>query len=278
MVAKAAGVNSQDINAAMTETELLTIFHMRLGRVQSSLEVERFTADLYRSNHALMRTALFSVHAIATKAGAPRSARAAVQAAYDRQLAEIAQMFPVFFIFESAFRAFVAARLAAVYGNDLWWDPVRVAVQTGADPLEIVSLGGRSAKRDVVDTLTHLLRSLKLRALPDLRGTYDLLEVGTLAHVGRMISGHWADIAPALRSGGALSLTSANFADQFNKVRNARNDAYHHRPVPERLKVVAAAERLLDLLDVHLGKRLKDLRSMAPEDLPSLIAAEPRHG
>ena len=39
------------------------------------------------------------------------------------------------------------------------------------------------------------------------------------------------------------------------RVRKARNDAYHHRVVEGRTEVVSAAERFVDLLNIHLGDR-----------------------
>ncbi|WP_343698943.1 hypothetical protein [Caulobacter sp.] len=260
------------------EQLLLDTFRYRLGGTRPVLEVERFEADLYRSNHALMKAALLEAQSIAARLGPAKDVRAAVLALYDTRLAEIAQMFPVFFVFESAYRAFTAARLTAVYGDDLWWDPVRQALLAKSDPQSVPALGGRPAKRDVIDALSHLLKGLKDPGMRQLRGTYDLLEAGTLTHVGRLISSHWTDIEPVFSQSGPLPLTSANFSDQFNKVRNARNDAYHHRLIRDRVKVAAIVERLLDLLDVHLGDRLDRLAKVQVAGLPVHVPQVPRHG
>ncbi len=260
------------------ERQLLETFRYRLGGTRTVLEVERFEADLYRANHALIKSALIEAQAIAARLGAARDARAAVLALYDARLAEIAQMFPVFFIFESAYRAFTAARLAAVYGDDLWWEPIRQAVLAGSDPRNIASLAGKPAKRDAVDAITHLLKTLRTPDMHALGGTYDLLEAGTLTHVSRLISAHWADVEPVLRQSSQPHLTSANFSDQFIKVRNARNDAYHHRLIRDRAKVVLGAERLLDLLDVHLGDRIDRLSKVQITPLQTLVSLAPRHG
>lgn len=108
-------------------------------------------------------------------------------------------------------------------------------------------------------------------------GTYDLLEAGTLGHVGRLIAANWTEIEPTFHRDGHPPLTASNFRDQFNKVRLARNDAYHHRMIAGRSKVVATAERLLDLLDAHLGNRVDALQNAPIQPLAFTTAVEARH-
>lgn len=254
MVSDRANVNSRKVNEAMTADDLTTRFRTRWGATLPLVEVERFTSDLYQTNHALMHAALVEAQDIAKRAGPPRDARGAVNALYDIRLAELAQMFPVFFIFESAFRSFAAARLAVAYGNDLWWDPVRQALLANANPRNITKLGSKPARRDTLDAVTHLLKSVG-NGMGSLEGTYDLLEAGTLGHVQRLIAANWAEIEPALHQP-SPPLTAGNFRDRFDKVRIARNDAYHHRLITGRARVATTAEELLALLDTHLAERL----------------------
>lgn len=259
-------VNSRKVNEAMTADDLIQRFRTRWGAPQPLVEVERFTSDLYQANHALMHAALVEAQDIAKRVGPPRDARGAVTALYDVRLAELSQMFPVFFIFESAYRSFAAARLAVTYGNDLWWAPVRQALLTNADPRHITRLGSKPARRDTIDAVTHLLRSVG-NGMTDLESTYDLLEAGTLGHVQRLISANWTDIEPALQQP-SPPLTAANFRDRFDKVRIARNDAYHHRLIRGRTRVATTAEELLGLVDTHLAERIARVAAAPLKALP----------
>lgn len=261
----------------MNPGDLLETFRVRLGATQSSVQVTLFQADLARANLDVMRAALREVQSIAGRAGAPRNARDAVVARYNTHLAEIAQFFPVLFIFESAFRSFTAARLSLAYGDDQWWQPVRDAVVQGRDPLTLRRLGNLSARRDVIDTVAHLVRSMGRNAA-GIATCYDLLEGGTLAHVERLIASHWSLIGSALRQPQVPApVTAAGFGDLFKIVRNARNDAYHHRMIGNRARAIGIAERLLDMLDISLATRIQALDAATIAPLPFAIQTQSRH-
>jgi hypothetical protein len=256
----------------MNPTDLTEIFRTRLGATQSRLQVDLFVADLARANLDLMEAALKEARAIAARAGPPLHARDAVVALYNVKLAELSQLFPVFFVFESAFRAFTAARLALVYGDDQWWKPVRDALVQNRNLRTLHRLGTGPARRDVVDTVAHLLRGMGLGATR-VGTSYDLLEGGTLAHVERLINSHWSQIDQALRHDPAQTpLTAAGFGNLFKAVRNARNDAYHHRSIQHRSRVIAIVEQLLDMLDISLEARLTAVTTVS---LPPLVFAIP---
>src|ERR1700735_3244146 len=261
----------------MNPAELMGIFTTRLGAVQPPAQIDLFSADLMHANLDLMNAALKEACAIAARGSAPRNAREAVLALYNIKIAEVSQLFPLFFVFESAFRSFTAARLAIVYDDDQWWRPVRDAVTSGSSLRALHRLGGQAARRDVTDTVAHLIRGMG-PAAARIATSYDLLEGGTLAHVERLINSHWSQIDHVLRHNPAApKLTAAAFMDLFRVVRTARNDAYHHRSVAHRPRVVAIAERLLDMLDISLNARMTRIGAAAISPLSFALPIKARH-
>ncbi|WP_311271319.1 hypothetical protein [Sphingobium sp. WCS2017Hpa-17] len=262
----------------MNPSDLAEIFRTRLGATQPKLQIELFDADLMRSNLDLMDASLKEARAIAVRAGAPQNARDAVMALYNVKLAELSQLFPIFFLFESAFRTFTAARLKAIYGDDQWWRPIRDALTMNRDLRRLHRLGNLPARRDVVDTVAHLLNGMG-RGAARVTTSYDLLEGGTLAHVERLIASHWSAVDQALRHNPTQAkLTGTTFNNLFKLVRNARNDAYHHRSVQHRARVVVIVEQLLDLLDMSLTLHVTAVEKAPIAKLNFSIAVEPRHG
>lgn len=261
----------------MQPSDLAEIFRTRLGSIQTRSQVELFEGDLLRSNLDLMDVSLKEARAMAAAAGAPEHARDAVMTIYRSKLAELAQLFPVFFVFESAYRSFVAARLSVLYGDDQWWKPVRDAFSQGRDPHTLRHLGNLPARRDVVDTVFHLIKGMGPGAA-GVDSCYDLLEGGTLSHVERLIAKHWTAVDSILRHDPAKpKLTSATFGDLFRIVRLARNDAYHHRSVRQHARVVAIVEQLLDMLDMSLSAHLEAIASASVPPLRFAVATQPRH-
>lgn len=262
----------------MDSVEQVRFFRSRLGRILPGLQADLFAADLTRANLDVMDAALKQVAAAATAAGSPpRDARAAVWAEYDRRLAEIAQLFPVFFTFESAWRSLMAVLLAGHYGADDWWQPIRASVLAGRPASTVAMLGGAPARPEVVDTVARMLRPMG-RSLAHVSGSYGLLQAGTLGNVETLIERHWSTVRSALRTTTAVgSPTLAQFMVMFGRVRNARNDAYHHRVVAQRVRVVAAAETLLDLVDVHLGDHVVRVEAVHPAPFTLQVGREPRH-
>jgi|SRR5436305_1619749 len=275
---KASKVNVWEFEPVMNPSDLAEIFRTRLGATQPKLQIELFDADLMRSNLDLMYASLKEARAIAARAGAPQNARDAVMALYNVKLDELSQLFPVFFLFESAFRTFTAARLKTVYGDDEWWKPIRDALAANRDLRRLHRLGNLPARRDVVDTVAHLLTGMG-RGAARVVTSYDLLEGGTLAHVERLIDAHWSAVDQALRHDPTQAkLTGTTFTNLFKVVRNARNDAYHHRSVQHRARVVAIAEQLLDMLDMSLRTHVIAVAKAPVPQLTFAIAVEPRHG
>lgn len=257
-----------------------TFFGNKLGATLPPLRIAAFERDLLTANLALMDAALQQVAATARTVGAsPRDARAAVWAEYDRRVADIQRLFPVFFTFESAWRTLSAAVLRQRYGgDDGWWHPVRAAMAAGSGVSRVGYLGGVPARNEVVRRVENILRNQPTADLHRMATSYDLLEVCTLGDVSWMIDRHWSAVASTFSATALPAPTSAIFADLFRRVREARNDAYHHRPVSDGQKVIAAAERLLDLVDVHLGARVATTSSAALGAFAFAVLRQPRHG
>lgn len=261
----------------MNSADLAERFRTRLGSTLPPFEVDLFRADLARANLDLMAAALEDTRQIVARAGPPHNPRDAVLARYNLKLAEIAQLFPIFFIFESAFRSFASARLALSYGDDQWWKPIRDTVARRGNLHSLHRLGNQPARRDVVDTVTHLIKGMGPGAAAVVT-TYDLLEGGTLAHVERLIKANWTAIEAAFRQpAGRPPFTQRSFNDQFRLVRNARNDAYHHRTVSNRSRVLEIMEQLLDLLDISLDARLQAISNARLAPLQFSIPIGPHH-
>lgn len=256
----------------------LEFFRTRFGRMPTKLQLDIFRADLARLNLDIMSAALKQAEAVVQSTKRPpRDVRLAVLAQYEWIVASIGQLFPVFFIFESAWRSYSAARLSLIYGGDHWWHDVRDAIAQKRDPLLVTKLGGFHAKREVVILVSRILAPVPSPAT--LTTTYDLMAESTLAHVEKLIGRHWTDMASPFSGPARLNVpTLGRFEALFTKVRRARNDAYHHRTVSDRAGVVSAVEQLLDLLDLHLGDRVASLGAVQLPALSFKLTKEARHG
>lgn len=253
-------------------------FRNRLGRIPSRLEQQAFQTELARLNLNVMWAALKATEAVAQQTKrAPKDPRAAVLAQYERIAAAIAQLFPVFFIFESAWRPYVAARLLLIHGGEGWWHDVRDAVARGDDPYAVSTLGTRPARTEVVKSLVHILGALSQPGR--LNTTYELVEEASLSHLEFLIDRHWTEMShPFSRTIALGTATSQQFGALFKRVRRARNDAYHHRVVSDRAAVLAAAEQLVDLLDIHLETRVMGITNSGLPQLLFKVLKETRHG
>lgn len=255
----------------------LEFFRTRLGRLQPKAVLDAFNTDLARTNLDVMWAALRDTEALVQQTKrAPKDPRAAVLARYERAAASIAQLFPVFFVFESAWRTYVSTRMVLIHGGEGWWYEVRDLIKQGVSVPEVATLGTRPARGEVVRTLVHILSGTARPA--DLTTTFELLEVASLKHLEVLIDRHWSDMAHPFTSTPLLGRpTSDRFRNLFVRVRKARNDAFHHRVVSGREEVVNAAEQLLDLLDIHLGERVTGISGVHLAPLTFKALAEARH-
>jgi hypothetical protein len=261
-----------------TPDEQLEFFRTKLGKTQPRQPLDLFRADLMRSNLDVMWAALKAAEAFVqrTKRAAPDS-RQAVLHNYDVAAAAIAQMYPVFFVFESAWRTYVATRLDVIYGGRDWWHGVRDLVAQGADTSCVATLGTLPARPSVVRLLTQILSMIPRPS--DLETTFELTEQATLKGLEGLIDHHWTDMSQPFTDTMSLGrTTSTQFLSLFKRVRDARNDAFHQRVVANRADVVKAAEQLVDLLNVHMGDRVAAIAGAKVAPLQFTVVREKRHG
>lgn len=261
---------------------LLEQFRTRLGVTPTRIQLELFSADLARSSHELMGATLKELEHRVSRDAPCANLRDLVIDTYRRKLAEQARLFPVFFLFETAFRSYSVARLESIYQTDEWWRPIHTALSVGTDVRKIKSLNGVNVSRATIRTVEHILTGPGGGGLRQVASGYDLVASGTMAHVGQFIDQHWGHMVAALnpkhKSRPQGRLTSQEFTGLFNRVRNARNDLFHHRSVSGQGRVIEIIEELLDLLDIHLGDTYRKIAASNVMPLGFKILIEPRHG
>ncbi|NKM42075.1 hypothetical protein GFL68_28200 [Rhizobium laguerreae] len=185
-------------------------------------------------------------------------------------------------MFETAYRSYSVARLESIYRTDEWWRPVEIALASGNDLRQINKINGSTVSRATVKTIEHILTGPGSGGLRRVGSGYELLASGTMAHVGQMIEQHWCHMISALnpkhkhRPQGRM--TSQEFMGLFNRVRNARNDLFHHRLVSGQDRLIEIVEELLDLLDIHLGDTYGKIAASNVTPLAFKIPVEMRHG
>lgn len=256
---------------------LVAFFCHKLGRMIPKALRETFEADLARTNLELMAAALLKAEAIALIASRPmKDPRAVVLANYERIVGEISQLFPVFLTFESAWRSYVTQRLTVIYGGDDWWRELRDRLEAGLDTSQVGQLGTRPASFQKVKLVSYILENSSNRS--DITTSTQLLQSASLKNLEDLIDLHWSDMSDGFSDMSLNSnLTSGGFRERFAVVRKARNDAYHHRTVSQRPKLLAAAEQLLDLLDMHLGARVEGIAKLDLPELSFNIVRTDRH-
>ncbi|MBB3810578.1 hypothetical protein [Pseudochelatococcus contaminans] len=260
---------------------LTALFAYGLGVQPTRAQIELFEADLSRSSLELIYDSLREIRGSGIRGQTGLDLRSVVFAVYARKLAEISRLFPIFFVFESSFRAFVAGRLAAIYGADDWWRPIDRAVRNSSDPLLLRTLNGQPVARSTLRTVSRVLCSVRDAGAPSPNTGYDVISSGTMATVGSLIEQHWGDMIDSFHSGHMYRphgrLTKTEFGELFKRVRLARNEAYHHRSVPAQARVVEIAEELLDFLDVHLEHSCRNVNAARLTPLRFKVQKEPRH-
>ncbi len=250
----------------------LDMFNTRLGRVPMRMESELFAADLARTSHELLEPALKEMAAKAAISPLGRDLRDQALAVFHRKLAEQSRLFPLLFIFETAFRAYVAARLETIYSTDDWWKPIEAEILAQRDPMALSTLNGVRAPRPMLRTVEHILREAATAGRHTFSTGYDVVAAGTMAHVGRLIGQHWTEMAsafnPVHKSRPQGRMTSFEFRQHFTLVREARNDLYHHRVVSRQKRVMEVIEELISMLDLDVGEVYADIVAAPLGPLP----------
>ncbi|WP_146208008.1 hypothetical protein [Azospirillum sp. TSH64] len=225
-----------------------------------------------RANIDLLRNALKELRGAiksAQKQGNPMQIGARLDRVYHRKVAEQAQLFPVLHEFESGYRCHVAAWMEDHYKTRNWWSGVLEAAQGLAGYSAFKGINGRSVSFGIYDSINALLRGIdgpnfERGKVQKASSGIHLLQLSTLSDLERLTFEHWTDISKSLRStlSDGSPLTEAVFKGMFKRVREARNDCYHHNEVAKRLEIVSNAEQLLALIGTHLESAV-DLVNMS---------------
>jgi hypothetical protein len=169
-------------------------------------------------------------------------------------------LFPVFHEFESGYRSRVAAWMENHYGTSIWWSEVLVALKNGNGYMDFKGLiNGKRVSSNIFDAIGSLLRSvdgiqLERNRLAAMDDGFHLLQLSTLSDLEKLMFEHWTDFSKTLPSklANGNPLNKEVFKGMFRRVREARNDCYHHKEVAKRHEIVSNAEQLLVLIGVHL--------------------------
>ncbi|TQX82146.1 MULTISPECIES: hypothetical protein [Rhizobium] len=194
-----------------------------------------------------------------------------VHKAYNRRLAEMGRLYPLFNIFESSFRSFLAHTMDEVHGSSYWWKPAYDIEILRSDPHHhsdpgISHIGTLRISLDLSNAVHDFARSIAMskeaRILVDEGGgTMDLIQFTKLNDLERLIGADWIRIKDSFAVAPSFGVTT--FLNQFEKVRHARNKIFHHRDISEKAAIVTIAEELLDLIGVHLKSLYEDAAHVA---------------
>lgn len=247
--------------------------------------IASFERDLACANPSLMKASLLEVKDAGKLKGVrDAEVRGVIFSVYNRKLAEQSRMFPVFHAFETAFRSILAIQLEALYGAPDWWRPIEHKLRRGERLSPLTRIDGKPMSQDALATLGHLLRSeldrpdgaTKLVSLTD---GYGLMAVANLQHVQKLFVQHWGPLLSVFRANraGSPPMTKQVFDDQFSKIREARNDVYHHNSTRDLGRVTEIVEDLLDRLDINLSFTMTQVSAAKPRPITFRMPREARH-
>jgi hypothetical protein len=210
----------------------------------------------------------------------PDEWRARIFEVYNRKVAEHAQLFPIFHTFETAFRSTVAVTLEEYYRHPRWWRGIYEQLRKGNPATTIEKIGGMPITRDAAHLIGEIIfsidgESLQKSSVNNFVNGYEFVECCDIGHIRQLIEKHWSAFSP--RFSGTKRLTLNDFQKKFNRVRDARNDVYHHKSVARLAGVVATAEELLDYLNCSIGFVYRKITESTAASLKFLLPIEARH-
>jgi hypothetical protein len=255
----------------------------------SQNQIDAIEKFLPGANLQLLRHSLKELRAVAQRP-APNDLCGLLHRVYHRKLAEQAALHPVFHVFESAFRTWLSLWMESHYGLTKWWDTVLQDVQASLAPgaltrtQPLLVINGRSTTSETARVLRNLIRNvegdgLNQNALIKCSDGHDVFSLAKMSDIEEMIFHHWPDLKsglPKTLPDGA-PLDHSVFKDMFRRVRLARNLAYHHKEISDRKVIFDLAERLLDLIDVHLGDALESVANSVVKNHPFSIQCAVHH-
>lgn len=236
---------------------LLDFFQKDLNFTPTAGQVDQFELDLALVSPSLMRAALKEAKAgTALQNGNFAEKRAAILAIYYRKVAEHAQLFPIFHTFETAFRSLVAVEMESIYGMPNWWLPIFNVLRKGNPAHSITQIRGVPISKNTANRIGAIIfaiegEKLQRNIIGALADGYEFVELCDLSHISGLITHHWSHFGPRFFSAPRV-MTQQEFGAKFVKVREARNDIYHHKSIARMTDVVSSAEELLGRLNCSL--------------------------
>ena len=265
---------------------LRKLFAEHLNFTPTPSQILSFEKDLTRVSPSLMQASILEVkNSGAMTRVPPREARAAIFGVYNRKLAEQSRMFPVFHIFETSFRSLLAVELEAEYGGvPDWWRPVELSLRQNIPPVPLVRVSGKAMSQDGHKALVSLIKSIMERrggsnTLSNAKDGYDLFAIAYLQHIQSLAIEHWGAITRSFRTSvrGKPPVTKTQFNDYFAKIRDVRNEVYHHNSTSDMNRVVAIIEDMLDRVDINLAFSLRQVTASTPRAFTLTVLPEHRH-
>jgi hypothetical protein len=242
--------------------------------------VDLFEADLALVSPHLMLGALKEVSA-SLKGRQVKEYREIIFGVYNRKVAEHAQLFPIFHSFETAFRSTVCVELERYYGQSQWWESVYRVLRRGVAPTTITCIGGRTLPKDTAHLIGEIIwhidgQNLQRNIVSTLTDGYRFTEQCKLSQIEKLIVHHWSVFGPAFAKH-PRKLTRKDFQAKFSRVREARNEVYHHQSLSRMNQLVSVAKELLDYLDFSLGFVHHKIMTTRMPALKFAVPVESRH-
>lgn len=237
------------------------------------------------SNIELLRHSLKELRAVAKRKD-QTDLPTRLHKVYHRKLAEQASLYPILHIFESAYRTKLAFWMEEQFRTMRWWLPhlarLRELDKLGrAEQVESINkIPITHGTGRVIENLIKNVEGDRLdRGILDNATGHEVLSLAKMSDVEELIHEQWAVIKgklPSVLLNGS-PLDEAVFKGKFKRVREARNQAYHHREVVKRNEIAGVAEELLDLIDVHLCSALDFVAHAGVKGPKSMVQRAARH-
>src|SRR5258706_16204030 len=88
-------------------------------------------------------------------------------------------------------------------------------------------LASAGHRRGAAFIIGKIIEANDLTAVAKFNSGYEFVECSDLSHIGQLIVEHW-DVFQGFFKRATPPYTTADFNAKFDRVRNARNDVYHH--------------------------------------------------
>jgi hypothetical protein len=253
-------------------------------------EFEHFQKLCRQANHDLLKNTLKELRgaakaaAKAAKKGEFHELLPRIHRVYNRKLAEQHRLFPILSLFEASYRSFLAVWLEGHYGTSTWWQDLYDWLRKGNKATELSELNGVPTTAGVMRTVENLLRGvdggiLTGQVVPNIAHGQEMLRLSKMSDLEELSKEHWHHLRAALPSQlySGAPLDAQVFSGMFRRLREARNDCFHHKEVPNRTHIASNAELLLDLIDIHIETEIDGAASAVVRPFSYQVPSTDRH-